>query len=156
MPDKEALVIVHLSSLDSYTAQTSEAGDESMGDLLADALIEEIRNHKGPVYIIDQGWDLGRSESEPRMRVMNSLRRKVTWIHFDEADQDWEDFERDVLPILKRDGVTSVALAGLWYRKDLSSGCVTEAYFRLSKHLPTQVNERICGLEEELDDLPKE
>jgi len=153
MREKEALVIVHLSSLDSYTHTAKEAGDKSLGDLLADALIEEIRKHKGPVYIVDQGWDPDRPESAPRLRVLNSLKRKVTWIHFDEADQDWDDFDRDVFRILERDGVDRVVLAGIWYRKDLSSGCVTEAYFRLQKRFPTRVNERICGLEEDIDEL---
>lgn len=150
---KEALVIVHLSSLDSYTQQGREAGDESLGDLLADALIKEIREHKGPVYIVDQGWSVGRRESRPRMRVLNSLRRKVTWMHFDEADQSWDDFDRDVVRRLKKDGVTSVVLAGVWFRKDLSSGCVSEAYLLLAKHFDTVVNERICGLEEDIDEL---
>lgn len=153
---KEALVVIHLSSLDSYTSAAKEAGDKSIGDLLADALIQEIRDHKGPVYIVDQGWDPDRPESEPRIRVLNSLKKRVTWIHFDEADQDWDDFDRDVVPILERDGVTKVVLAGVWYRKDLSSGCVTEAYFRLQKHFQTRVNERICGLEEDIDELLEE
>lgn len=155
MPDKEALVIVHLSSLDSYTHAAWEAGDESLGDLLADALIEEILNHDGPVYIVDQGWEPDRRESEPRLRILNNLKRKVTWIHFDEDTQDWDEFERDVVRALKKDGVTKVAIGGVWYRRDLSSGCVTAAYFRLSKHFKTRVNERICGLEEEIDDLLK-
>jgi hypothetical protein len=149
----EALVIVHLSSLDSYTHSAKEAGDESLGDLLADALIVEIKKHQGPVYIVDQGWEPDRSESRPRIRVLNSLQRKVTWIHFDEAEQDWGEFERDVVKILKRDGVQKVVLAGVWFRKDLSSGCVTEAYFILSKHFETRVNDRICGLEEDIDEL---
>lgn len=153
MPGKEALVIIHLSSLDSYTHTAKEAGDRSLGDLLADALITEIQNHRGPIYIVDQGWDPDRPESRPRLRVLNALKKKVTWIHFDEAEQDWDEFENDVVRILNRDGVKDVVLAGVWLRKDLSSGCVSEAYLRLSKHFETRINERICGLEEDIDEL---
>ena len=152
----QALVIIHLSSLDSYTHTAKEAGDRSLGDLLADALIVEIQNHQGPIYIVDQGWDPDRPESRPRLRVLNALKKKVTWIHFDESEQDWDEFENDVVKILERDGVKNVVLAGVWFRKDLSSGCVSEAYLRLSKHFETRINERICGLEEDIDELLEE
>ena len=50
---KTALVIVHLSSVDSYADQI---GQEA-GERLARSIVDAVRKHRGPVYIIDQGWD---------------------------------------------------------------------------------------------------
>jgi len=148
------MVLVHLSSLDSYTQQATEAGDESLGELLADAMVEEILKHKGPVYIVDQGWSLGRRESRPRAKLIQAIQgRPVKWIYFDEDTDYWDDFEDDLVEKLHEDGVTKVAVGGIWYEDDLKSGCASETFVRLNEHFPARVIDRILGRESDFEEL---
>jgi hypothetical protein len=147
---KTALVIVHLSSLDSYTeAAREEAGDESLGMLLADAIADEVLQHQGPVYIIDQGWSLGRRESRPRESLMLKIadRKDIVWIKFDEDTDDWDEFLADLVALLKKDRVKRVVIGGIWYDPELHEGCATEVYLHLRRHFYTNVNYRIVGCE---------
>jgi hypothetical protein len=154
---KEALVIIHLSSLDSYTQQGVESGNWGLGDDLANGIIDAILNHKGPVYIVDQGWSLGPRESRPRARVIESIEgRPVQWIQFDEDKESWDRFEKEMTRILRRDGVTKVVLGGLWWQSDLEGGCVTETYLRLRKNFKVKVNEGLVGCESDFDDSQDE
>jgi len=148
---------MHLSTLDSYTYQAREAGDESVGDLLADALIEEIMKHEGPVYIVDQGWSLGRRESRPRARILEAIQgRPIEWIRFDENTDDWDEFEHELIDRLRQDKIKKVAVGGIWYQDDFGGGCATELFLILKKYFPTQVIDRILGKETDIEEIWEE
>lgn len=161
---KTALVIVHLSSLDSYTHQGYESmGDWSAGEALASNIAEAIRTHKGPVYIVNQGWELGHRESRPREWILNTAfldrwtssdkagtDKALSWITFDESTQDWDVFEKRLVKRMKQDGITSVIVGGIWYDPLLKEGCATETYLRLRKHFKATVDESITGCDADL------
>jgi hypothetical protein len=50
---RKALVILHLSTIDSYAWNVGEKKAKA----LAGRLIRAICTHRGPVYIVDQFWD---------------------------------------------------------------------------------------------------
>lgn len=155
MERRQALVVVHLSSLDSYTYTDYEAeGDYSKGEALGLNLTEAILNHEGPVYIVDQGWEPDRRESRPRAALLEQIveRDDIRWIHFDEADEEWDDFEREIVAALRKDRVTSVVVGGVWYDPEQKEGCATETYFRLKKHFKnTRVDKDLVGCESDFE-----
>jgi hypothetical protein len=136
-PSATALVIVHLSSVDSYADQI---GQEA-GERLARAIIEAVRKHRGPVYIVDQGWD-GPLENMIK-RAVTAV--PVTWIRFDEAFQEWDKFLPRLKSRLTRDRVGRVVIGGVWYDPTLETGCATTVYLYLLRSLPTEVNKSIVG-----------
>ena len=135
--DVTALVIVHVSSVDSYADQI---GQEA-GDRLARSIIDAVRKHRGPVYIIDQGWD-GPLENTIRRSVAEV---PVTWMRFDEDVHDWDTFLPKLKRRLARDGVGRVVIGGVWYDPTLETGCATTVYLYLLRSLPTEVNKSIVG-----------
>jgi len=154
---KNALVIVHLSSLDSYTWQAGE----DLGYELAATIGDAIREHPGPVYIIDQGWEYAGRQSKPRMEVLESVKRRsatlppVSWIKYDEADPDdpdWPEFLAILTDRLRNDGVGKVEVGGIWYDPAFESGCATEVYLGLRKHFPTTVNRDLVGCESDIEE----
>lgn len=134
---KTALVIVHVSSVDSYADQI---GQEA-GERLARSIIEAVRKHRGPVYIVDQGWD-GPLENTIKSAVATV---PVTWIRFDEDVGDWDKFLPSLRRRLKRDHVDRVVIGGVWYDPTLETGCATRVYLYLVRSLPTEVNKAIVG-----------
>ena len=132
-----ALVIVHVSSVDSYADQI---GQEA-GARLARSIIEAVRKHRGPVYIVDQGWD-GPLENMIKSAVVTV---PVTWMRFDEDVQDWNTFLPRLKRRLLRDGVGRVVIGGVWYDPTLEWGCATTVYLYLLRSLPTTVNKSIVG-----------
>ena len=131
------LVIVHLSSVDSYAWQV---GQEA-GERLARSLIEAVRKHKGPVYIIDQGWD-GPLRDMIKKDVADI---PVTWMRFDEDVQEWATFLPRLKKRLQRDGVTRAVIGGVWYDPTLKEGCATTVYLYLLRSLPVEVDRSIVG-----------
>ena len=87
-PKPDALVIVHLSSLDSYTWHCG-IGPATR---LADALADELAAFGGLVVVLDQRWPL-TLQSGARLKVLNALRahRRVTWFPHDEQADDWDE-----------------------------------------------------------------
>jgi hypothetical protein len=151
----EALIIVHLSSLDAYTSLLHDVmGNSAHGEELGQELAKAILEHPGPVYIIDQGWDLGRRESRPREEVLKAIkvREDIKWLSFDEDVSDWEDFLPYFKRRLRREGVTSAILGGVWYAVDEESGCVTRVLQDLREIMPAKVNDSIVGCESEADE----
>jgi len=150
---KEALVIVHLSSLDAYT---EEIGSWTGGDL-AEAIAAAIKFHEGPVYIVDQGWEDEGKPSEPRMWLLDEIEKRsqslppIVWIHFDEAEQPWPPFLWRLRRRLERDGVSRVVIGGLWYDDTGKTGCVTHVHRYLAKYFDARVSGSIVGT---LDDEP--
>lgn len=147
---KEALIIVHLSSLDSYTDQVGS----SQGEELATNILYAILEHKGPVYIVDQGWETGHRESLPRERLLKRIepRQDIVWIHFDEAEDDWLEFIQNLQERIEADKITHVVLGGLWYTPSLKEGCVTEVLTQLRGFRPVRVDDMITGCVEELEE----
>jgi hypothetical protein len=143
---KTALVIVHLSSLDSYTdAMGSDAGWD-----LARNLSDAIVDHDGPVVIVDQGWSLGLRQAEPRTWLLDQISgmKGIVWIHFDEAGEDWDPFLRKLRARLKLLDVREVVVGGIWYDPNLEEGCATEVYLYLRQFFKAKVDEDLVGCEE--------
>src|SRR3989304_1124535 len=101
----QALVIVHLSSLDAYT-DYAEQFTPGEGELLGERLTQAILEHQGPVIIVDQGWELGPRPSRPRARLLEEISRRqdIVWIRFDEATDRWEDFFPQLYAVLDEVG----------------------------------------------------
>lgn len=136
---RTALVIVHLSTIDSYAWTI---GEEKAWQL-ADRIIRAVRRHKGPVYIVDQFWD-----GPLRDHIVAEVRDvPVTWIKFDEDVSDWDRFLSSLKRRLVRDKVTNVVLGGVWYDPKLESGCATRVYLYLLPSIPTKVDKDLVGCE---------
>lgn len=141
----QALVIVHLSSLDSYT---DYAGSEE-GKLLGERLTRAILGHDGPVIIVDQGWETGYRPSRPRETLLEEIqpRRDIIWIQFDEAGESWDDFFPKLYAALDQVGARSAVVGGVWYEPSLHTGCATFVYLNLRQRMPTVVDEDLVGCE---------
>ena len=134
---RKALVIVHLSTIDSYAWNVGEEKAKA----LAERLIHAIRTHRGPVYIVDQFWDGPLREGIAT--AVSDVPAK--WIEFDEDVGDWKRFLPALKRRLARDHVTDVVIGGVWFDPKLKEGCATEVYLYLAAMLPTKVNEAIVG-----------
>ena len=142
----EALVIVHLSSLDAYTAD--RGFDE--GEALALNISQAILEHDGPVIVVDQGWPFYGRESRPRQLVLSEIEPrsdKILWIGFDEAEEDWGPFLSRLKTMLDDFGVTDVVVGGLWFNPTLRSGCASTVYAYLKKRYRAKADPYILGYE---------
>lgn len=171
----ESLVLIHLSSLDSYADMEYEATEDRENAYdLAFRMADAVLKHQGPVFIVDQGWyGLGR-ESRPRWRFLDEIGigvwdkggieyeriqeikeleslgqrgpyRDITWIKFDEQNSEWDKFLRLLKRLLKKTKTAKVVLGGLFFESDLSEGCVTATYQFLKKLFPTKVAPDLVG-----------
>lgn len=171
----ESLVIIHLSSLDSYADMEYEATEDRENSYdLAFRMADAVLKHKGPVFIVDQGWyGLGR-ESRPRWRFLDEIGvgvwemggmeyervmeleelkslqqhgpyRDVTWIKFDEQNTPWDRFLLRLKRLLKKVKTQNIILGGLFYENDMSEGCVTATYQFLKKLFRTKVALDLVG-----------
>lgn len=134
---RKALVIVHLSTIDSYAWHVGE----EQAKALAARLIRAIRTHRGPVYIVDQFWDGPLREQI----VADISGTPAKWIEFDEDVGDWKRFLPALQRRLTRDRVTDVVVGGVWFDPKLEEGCATEVYLYLASRIPTKVNETLVG-----------
>lgn len=165
---KTALVIIHLSSLDSFTdLEYLATGERDDGYALAYQMSEAVNAHQGPIIIVDQMWLFYGRESRPRTHFLENIGvdfddyekwglgegdvyeqekpRKITWIRFDEQGQDWDEFLALLEKTLKKLRVKDVLLGGLFYEHDLSEGCVTHTYKFLRDRIPTKVEHHLVG-----------
>ena len=136
---RRALVIVHLSTIDSYAWNIGEEKAQQ----LAERIIRAVRKHRGPVYIIDQFWD-GPLRSQIVAAISDV---PATWIEFDEDVGDWKRFLPSLKRRLTRDHVTNVVIGGVWFDPKLKEGCATEVYLYLLSTIPTKVDKTIVGCE---------
>lgn len=141
-PLTAALVIVHLSSLDSFAFHEGMA----KATRLARNIAAEILSHRGPVIIVDQGWTL-EDDSAPRARLLETIaaRPDIHWIRFDEDVEDWAPFIVRLRRELHRRRVTEVIVGGIWYDPRLETGCATEVYLRLRRFFDVTVNPALVG-----------
>lgn len=142
----EALVVVHLSSLDAYT---HEFGQQE-GRRLARAILEAVRGQDGPVYIIDQRWRPSSPDSQPRLdmyRVLTKLhlRKDISVVRHDERRRDLEDVLDDLAEDMVGAGVVSVVLGGVWFDPEGRMGCATLASRLLEESFAVRVDPRIVG-----------
>jgi hypothetical protein len=143
--DSQALVIVHLSSLDSYT----DYAGASKGEGLAGRLTQAILEHQGPVIIVDQGWELGPRPSRPRAQLLREIapRQDIVWIRFEEAQERWEDFFPKLYAALDDVDAGLAIVGGIWYDESLHTGCATFVYLTLKQRMPGVVDESLVGCE---------
>lgn len=153
---KEALVLIHLSSLDSFADMEREVigGDENSWGL-AFRIAKVIEQFQGPIFIGDQQWRFIGPESRPRARLISKIEKMgqedITWVHFDEQEEGekgWEDFLRKLGEWLRSNRITRVFLGGLFFKEDLSEGCVTYVYQFLQDRLPVKILHEAVGSEE--------
>lgn len=133
----DALVIVHLSSLDAYAEHAGLAAANELSRRLQARILE----FPGAVYIIDQRWPLGEF-SGPRYNLVLEveLKRAIKFVHFNDRREDWGDFLVKFRAQLLRDGIRDVVLGGVWYHPDGESGCVSEAGKLLKRNLRVRVD----------------
>ncbi len=155
-PGVEALVIVHLDSLDSFTAQCIDGRGRSEGRARGDALAERIATaveaHVGPVYIVTQQWPVHpASHGAPRRAILPRLhaRQDVTWIRFDEDTQEWDTFLPQLLRRLRRDGAGHARVGGIWYHEEETEGCATRVLTYLREHFSATVATDLVACESE-------
>jgi hypothetical protein len=129
-------------------------GDDAGGEDLAFWIEQAIMDHKGPVYIVDQGWELHPRWSRPRKGLLDAIRfrKDIAWIHFDEAEEPWEPFLKELEKTLQAAGVTDVILGGVWFDPSLRGGCVTEVYNHVKSRFRTKVNPDIVGCETDFEE----
>lgn len=154
MKGSEALVIVHLSSLDSYTQQAKEAGRPLLGWVLANNIAEAILAHDGPVYIVDQSWPYAGTQSDPRKHVVARIGKRtgIAWIRFDESEQDWEPFLARLRRRLAKDRVSRVIVGGIWYDPGLETGCASTVYVFLRRFFKARVDRLLVGCESDFEE----
>lgn len=143
---KEALLIVHLSSLDSYTW---ECGMEK-GDALADQLILALRTCTGPIVLTDQRWPLLGSTSRPRSRVLAWVRitSRVVWFAHDEESEGWERPMHQLGSLLRALNVTHLRIGGVWATEHGLHGCVNQTMKQLTKQgFTCTMDPSICGFD---------
>jgi len=143
---KPTLVIVHLSSLDSYTDQEGEDAGWDLAQNIVGYVGGAVSDSH--VIIVDQDWPLGPKPSEPREWVLSELADEdIIWMKFDEATQPWGPFLERLRKKLEDLGVERVIVGGVWYDVNLKSGCATEVYLYLKRFFKTEVDQLILGCE---------
>lgn len=141
----EALVIVHLSSLDN-TMVNNQGGEGAAA--LGERLAQAVSTYRGSVVIIDQDWE---PVPPPRQQVYNAARdrRDVSYVHHDELEgDDWGEMIDEVVEILDETGATHVRLGGLWYNPVWDDGCVINTAELLAPYFDVMVDSMLVGSEE--------
>lgn len=140
----EALIIVHLCSLDSMIQFEGVNSARS----LSTSIVAAIQRHHGPVIVMDQEWDEIREEAKQLKNDILSL--NVIPFHHDELMDvnPWTDGMKRFASFLRARGVQKARLGGFWASRDASSGCVHETCRQLRyRHIPCQVDAPLCGFE---------
>lgn len=165
---KEALVLIHLSSLDSFTDMEREVtGDSELGFDLAFRIVRTIEKFKGPIFVGDQDWDFVGRESRPRARLMDGIEQlskrgprewtpRITWVHFDEqeeGEEGWRKFLAELDRWLKKNKITRVSLGGLFYEDEKYSGCVNTVFDHLIEKLPVKIDLEVVQGTGTIDEL---
>lgn len=148
---RRALLLVHLSSLDNYAEFSKDTtGVYDQAWRLAERIAKAVREFRGPVFIVDQGWEfLGEKNDEPRRWLWEELEERpdAQWMQFDEDLHDWDKFLPKLLKKLRRAKVTEVVMGGVWYDPTEGSGCVTATYIYLRQYMKAKVDARLVGCE---------
>ena len=145
---REALLLVHLSSLDSYTDEKGQAQGEWLGMELAQA----IRTYPGPIFVTDQGWEYIGKHCQPRRFVEAALREHSCSVKFyhDETLHEWDAAMQELGELLRSYGISHLVIGGTWASSDNSEGCVNETRNLLEQQgFSCSIDETICGMIED-------
>lgn len=143
----DALVIVHLSSLDAFTDHYGLKKGMELGNRIAEA----IEDFDGTIYVIDQGWPLRKGHvSDPRREVIKAihgteLRKDVRRITFDQSSQDWPKFVHEFSDMLLSEGVDRVLIGGVWFDPEYDMGCTSDVFLQLRDLMEARVDPAIAG-----------
>jgi hypothetical protein len=145
---KEALVVVHPSSIDSFFWHAREARGAPWARDECENLADEIVRAAGAhpvVAVIDQGWDGDCAEAlRSRLRELPS----TIWIAHDEDADGWDALRASLPAILRDAGAASAKLAGFWF-----DGCVRAVAEILQQAgMPARIDSDLCGHELDEDD----
>lgn len=169
----EALLIMHLSSLDVYHDMygSKEAWD------MAERIIDAMSSHGGPVIVVDMLWETGHlHDSEAREHVyehalfpMLDQGTAILIVHdecweseFSETGEPlgeeeygyhgyWEEFFQELLPVLNDLNVDRIRIAGFWYDPERNSGCALYTGQWLSGAFDVRYDEEILGRDFPMD-----
>ena len=126
---KRALVIIHLSSLDSFTEEYGFAN----GAYVASQLYTAIQKHDGLVVVVDQGWEFNGEKSDPRQLVLSLLEKHPQAVWFPHTEEtlmysdQWDQPMQQLGALLRDQGVSSIVLGGCYASEDEERGCVNAA-----------------------------
>ena len=163
----EALLIMHLSSLDVY----SDAHGAKKAAVMAERLIDAMSSHDGPVIVVDMLWETGRHhDSEAREEIykralfpMLDQGTAILIVHdegweseFSESGEPlgedecgyqgyWPEFFQELLPVLNELDVDSIRIGGFWYDPEHQSGCAWYAGQWLSRAFDVRYDKKILG-----------
>jgi hypothetical protein len=164
---KEALVVFHLSSLDSFYDGLERFGPtyRNLGWTFAELLALRILSHEGPVIVIDEQLPFEKGTSEPRQLVLKAMEQRpdIIVIRHDEMEgyddwydppdepreiYTWDDLIVDLHRLLVDDlKVDKVKVAGLYYAPEVDSGCAWYGGNRIKEFLPVEFDEPVLAPE---------
>lgn len=148
---QEALIIVHLSSIDSYV---DYYGVEAAQHLINDLRLAIVQHVAGPVIVMDQGWtEISEDARILRQMVldMQAIYPALVLFHHDEMCDisPWQDGMRDLARLFRKLQVSRARLGGLWTSESGVTGCVHEVQRQLrARNIPCYVDRAICAQEE--------
>ena len=166
----EALLIMHLSSLDVY----SDVHGAKKAAVMAERLIDAMSSHHGPVIVVDMLWETGRHhDSEAREEIyeralfpMLDQGTAILIVHDEGWESDfswqgkplsecvdeemgytgyWPEFFQELIPVLNELGVDSIRMGGFWYDPEHDHGCALAAGTYLSSMFDVRYDEKILG-----------
>jgi len=145
----ETLVIVHLSSIDTYA---SYYGIEPAQRLVNDLRMAIVK-HPGPVVVMDQGWDFIPEDGKVLRQMILDMESiyPLTIFHHDELCDiaPWQDGMKNLAKLLRKLETSRVRLGGLWTSETGKTGCVHETQRHLrARNIPCYIDQSICALEE--------
>lgn len=147
---QEALIIVHLSSLDGYVQYY---GVEPAAVLVNDLRMAIVK-HSGPVVVMDQGWDFISEDAKALRQMILDMQFTYTNMvvfHHDEMMDvsPWQGGMRALAKVVRSLKVNRVRLGGLWTSESGTTGCVHEVQRQLrARNIPCYIDRTICALEE--------
>ena len=163
----EALLIMHLSSLDCYFDMYGAVKAKQM----ADRLIKAMSYHDGPVIVVDEMWETGRRrDSEAREQVYEHalfpmldqgtailITHDEGWeSEFSEIGEPlteeeygysgyWPELFQELFPVLNELGVDSIKIGGFWYDPKHNTGCALYLGQQLSDSFEITYAKSILG-----------
>lgn len=147
---QEALIIVHLSSLDGYV--------QYYGVDCAQALVNDLRmaivQHPGPIVVMDQGWNFIPEDAKTLRQMvldMQSIYTNMQVFHHDEMMDvsPWQDGMKTLAKVVRGLNINRVRLGGMWASESGITGCVHEVQRQLrARNIPCYIDSNICAFEE--------
>lgn len=138
----DALVLVGLSELDAFADRWGRADQLELGS----AILFAVGEHRGPVYVVDDGRPVGTPESSAREQVLGLARRRpaVVWVP-PSSSGGWTRMLGPLARRLASDGVRRALVGGLWADADLTRGRVSQTLAALAPLMDARVGRGITG-----------